>query len=318
MTRAAISVVTIAWRNEVFAPAFAASLLAAAARAGGPPPELVVVANGADGRAAADAVVDACLDTVLCPVVVHLDRNTGFSGGADAGVENTAGDVVVVANLDLTFDQSFLDVVAREAAESEWDLLAPSVVQGPERLEKGASRRKRAHRVLWVSPPPPAGAAVPGGNGACVVLRRATLERRVAAAGALFDPEFHSFNEDIDLFWWAERAGLVVRYSPDARVEHALAGSFGGRHRFEERPVDVQRRVMANYRVTVWKNASGTADWLGWLLGETQYLGQAVRSRRGRGVRDYAASWKLAVATARAIRRRSGCLRPPILPGDRG
>lgn len=312
-----ISVVTIAWRNEQFATTFARSLDAAASHGGtGNQTQLVVVVNGPEGAAAADALLDALGETGIVPVVVRLDRNTGFSGGADAGADRASGDILVVANLDVVFDGLFFDVVRREAESSTWDILAPQVLQGPDGLDCGVSRRRRSHRLAWVAPPLEA-APVPAGNGACIILRRSALERRIADSGALFDPEFHSFNEDIDLFWWAERAGLVVWYAPHLRVEHALAGSFGGRHRFEERPVDVQRRVMANYRVTVWKNASGLSDWWGWALGELEYLGQATRSRGVRGVRDYAASWPMAWATARAIRFRNGRLRSPALASER-
>jgi GT2 family glycosyltransferase len=303
-----VSVVTIAWHNEGFSNAFTDSLVAAAARSG-EVPELIVVVNGPDGEAAGAAVRAACKGTVLVPIVVPLDRNTGFSGGADAGVDRANGDVIVVANLDVFFDDCFLEVVEREATTAAWDLLAPRVAQGPDRQDCGVSRRRRCHRLAWVLPPSP-GTAVPAGNGACIVLRRSALEQRQADSGALFDPEFHSFNEDIDLYWWVERAGLVVRYAPEARVAHALAGSFDGRHRFEDRPVDVQRRVMANYRVTVWKNAERLRDWLGWPLGELEYLAQVTRARGPRGIGAYLASWPLAITTARAIRTRTGRLRP--------
>ena len=299
-----VSVVTIAWRNAKHAPSFASSLATAAAA--GPSPQVVVVVNGEEGQEAAALLGDGRDATV-----VRLDTNTGFSGGADAGVDHATGEIVVVANLDLTFDERFFEVLQAEAA-GDWDLLAPRVVQGPTGRDEGVSRRTASHRLAWVSPPPAGPTTVPGGNGACLVLRRTTLDRRRAALGALFDPEYHSFNEDIDLFWWAEREGLVVRYVPDLHVHHALAGSFAGAHRFPERPPEVQRRVMANYRVTVWKNATGLREWLGWPLGEAVYAGQALVYGRGAGLRAYAASWADSVRVAGAIRRRRGRLRPPV------
>lgn len=302
-----ISFVTIAWRNERYAADFASSLSAAADRAAAADVELVLVVNGPEGEEAAAELGGA--SPALKPVVVRLETNTGFSGGANAGVTQATGDVVVVANLDLRFDPAFVDVVRREGGEP-WDLLAPRVVQGPDREDTGVSGRTRSHRLTWLSPPP-GPTTVPAGNGACLVLRRSVVERRTADLGALFDAEYHSFNEDIDLFWWAQRAGLAVRYVPDLRVDHALAGSFGERHRFVDRPPEVQRRVMANYRVTVWKHASDAADWLGLALGEAQYLGQAVVSRGPAGIGLYAASWPDAVRTALAVRRRRGRLRPP-------
>jgi GT2 family glycosyltransferase len=306
-----VSIVTIAWRNERYAADFASSLARAVERAGEVETELVVVVNGPEGEAAGAAVTDACRGTPLTPVIVHLGANTGFSGGADEGVARTTGEIVVVANLDLTFDAGFLDGLGREAGEA-WDLLAPGVVQGAHDQETGVSRRTGTHRLAWASPVPSAPVTVGAGNGACLVLRRSALERRTAALGALFDPEYHSFNEDIDLFWWAERAGLAVRYAPGLQVRHALAGSFGEKHRFVDRPPEIQRRVMANYRITVWKNADGPGDWLGLAAGEAQYLAQALVSRGFRGTALYAASWVDAVRTARAIRTRRGRLRPPV------
>ncbi len=301
---------TIAWRNERYCAEFVRSLDRAVAHAGGGWPELVVVENGPEGAAARERFVEACESTGRSPTVVRLETNTGFSGGVNAGVARATGQVLVVANLDLTFDERFLEVLRREAFEGTWDLLAPRVVQGADRVETGVAHRTRSHRLAWVAPAPTAAGPVPAGNGACMILRRAVLERREAEAGALFDPEYHSFNEDIDLFWWADHTGLVIRYCPDLRVDHVLAGSFGGDYRFPVRPLDVQRRVMANYRVTVWKNATGF-DWLGWPVGEVEYLGQSVLARGLGGVRTYAASWPDAVATVRAIRRRRGRLRPP-------
>ena len=308
---AAISVVTMAWRNEKHAAPFVTSLAAAAAAAGGPAPQVVLVVNGPEGDAAGAAFAEAAVGANLDVTPVRLDINAGFSGGANAGVALATGEVIIVANLDLTFDERFLAVPAREAVDARWDLLAPRVLQGPAGDDAGVSRRTRSHRLAWVYPPPSEPSAVRGGNGACLVLRRTTLERREAETGALFDPEYHSFNEDIDLFWWADRRGLVVRYVPELRVTHALAGSFAGDHRFRDRPVDVQRRVMANYRVTVWKHASGPGEWLGWLLGEAVYAGQAALFGRLAGARAYAASWPDSVRTASAIRKRRGRLRVP-------
>ena len=60
----AVSVVTIAWRNEQHAAAFAESVAG---------DQLIVVINGPEGEAAAALIPDA--------EVVRLEENTGFSGG---------------------------------------------------------------------------------------------------------------------------------------------------------------------------------------------------------------------------------------------
>lgn len=308
------SVVTMGWRNERHAEAFVSSLAAASARAGPPAPELIFVVNGPEGSAAATVADDAARTQQLPLTIVGLETNTGFSGGANAGVARASGEVVVVTNLDLTFDERFVEVLRREtgAPGGAWDLLAPNVTQGDADGDAGVSVRTPSHRLAWRSPAPSLPSRVPGGNGSCLVLRRSTITRREEGLGALFDAEYHSFNEDIDLFWWAARQGLVIRYVPDLRVAHLLAGSFAGSHRFRDRPADVQRRVMANYRVTVWKNAASLRDWLGWPAGEAVYGGQALVFGGLAGLRRYAASWPESIRTAVAIRRRRGRLRPPV------
>lgn len=313
--RPAISVITMGWRNERHAAAFVSSLAAAAARAGPPAPELIFVVNGPEGSDAATVAGEVARAQGLALTVVHLETNTGFSGGANAGVARAGGDVIVVANLDLTFDERFLEVVGREAGPQggAWDLLAPRVAQGGAGEDAGVSVRTASHRLAWRSPAPTVPGPVPGGNGACLVLRRSTIARRERELGALFDAECHSFNEDIDLFWWMARRRLAIRYVPDLKVSHALAGSFAGSHRFRDRPPDVRRRVMANYRVTVWKNAATVRDWLGWPLGEAVYAGQAAVFGGLAGLRLYAASWPESIRTAGAIRRRRGRLRPPAI-----
>ncbi len=309
--RPAVSLVTIGWRNEGYAVGFADTLAVAWQRAGGPQLEIIVVANGPEGRLAALQVTDALASTPLEVIVLDVERNEGFAGGANAGVARCSGDILVIANLDLVFDDRFLEVLT--ACHSyPWDLLVPNVREpdGDGGLQgNGAARRRRFHRHAWLVPQPTSPVRVQAGNGSCLVLTREVLTQRQLLVGGLFDREYGSFNEDVDLFWWAERTGLRVMYEPEAIVEHALAGSHGGLHRFVDRVPEVQRQVMANYRVTVWKHASGPVDWVGWALGEVIYLGQASRSRGPKGAWQYLRSWKDSLVCATAIRRRRSRLR---------
>jgi GT2 family glycosyltransferase len=304
-------VVTLAWRNEQHGEAFVASLARAASKAanGTYKPGLILVVNGPEGAAAAERVVDTAALRGLKVAVVTLDENRGFSGGMNAGLAQATGEIVVLVNLDVTFDEGFFEVLETEILAQNWDLLAPLVVEGRGRSEHGVSRRTWSHRLSWIEAPRPNIGPVPAGNGACLILRRSAVHLRQDAIGGIFDGEYHSFNEDIDLFWWAERRGLAVRYAPDLRVTHALAGSFAGAHRFGVRPPDVQQTVMANYRLTVWKNARTLSEWLGWVAGEAEYSAQAFLARGPTGLQTYAASWPESVRKASAIRRRRGRLR---------
>lgn len=305
-----ISVVTLGWQNEKFASGFLMSLEAAWQMAGQPAIELIVVENGDRGRAAVSRLRNSA--TQLPLTIITLPDNRGFSGGANRGVAATSGEIVVVANLDLELDERFLVELGSMSSRS-WDLLVPAVLPlepaRPTPLNTGPARRRLVHRHAWVTPPPETARRVQAGTGSCMVLRRSTIDRRSAAAGGLFDPEYHSFYEDVDLFWWAERHHLVSLYDPALLVRHALAGSFGGQYRFGTRPAAIQQQVIANWRITVWKNARTPADWIGWIVGEWAYLAQATLEGGPAGTARYFRSWVDAFRRASIIRRRRGALR---------
>lgn len=305
-----ISMVTLAWQNENFASGFLMSLERAWQAAGQPTIELIVVENGDCGKAAVSRLRDSA--TPLSLTIIPLPTNRGFSGGANLGVAATSGEIVVVANLDLEFDERFL-VELGSMSSRPWDLLVPAVLplepSRPTPLNTGPARRRLLHRHAWVTPPPETVRQVQAGTGSCLVLRRSTIDRRSAAVGGLFDSEYHSFYEDVDLFWWAERHHLVSLYDPALVVRHALAGSYGGRYRFGTRPPAIQQQVMANWRITVWKNARTPTDWIGWIVGEMAYLAQAIVKAGPAGTTRYLRSWAEAFRRASTIRRRRGALR---------
>jgi GT2 family glycosyltransferase len=321
-----ITIVTLLWRNQTYAHGFVDSLEAAACRAG-VSVELIAVENGPDGQPAT-AFLEERLRELSCLEfhVVRTPVNRGFAGGVNLGCQRASGDVFVVANLDLVFSERFL-IELRRAAEvlDQPSFLAPSVVtpragagrgRGPsheERCEEdGALRRGRLHRLRGLSRPPKGAQRVPAGNGSCLVFGRSLYDLRVDAIGGLFDYEYHSYYEDVDLFWWADNRGVPVWFDPHLRVIHYQGGSFGGKYRFRDRTSDVQTSIMANYRITVWKHASAASDVFFWLVGECGYLLWSLLYCRWEGARNYVASWVLASRRARAIRARRGRLRDVV------
>jgi GT2 family glycosyltransferase len=328
--RPPVSLVTLLWRNEEYVPAFLATL-AAATRHAGATVEVVAVQNGPEGRAAARLFDDrrAAFPELRITLVREHD-NLGFAGGADRGCRAASGDILVVANLDLEFDEDFvLELLRTGETLTTACLVAPSVrtplpadrsrersghpPDGAAFRETGRLRRGPLHMTRELRDAPPAGTPVQVGNGSCLVFGRPLYDLRLAAAGALFDPEYHSFYEDVDLFWWAENAGVPVWFDPHLKVLHHQGGSFGGQYRFGDRSRDLRCSVMANYRITVWKNLDAVAGWLGWLAGECGYVALNVRHGGARGLYDYGRSWVLATRRYRAIRARRGSLRsrPP-------
>jgi GT2 family glycosyltransferase len=320
-----ISIVTLLWRNEEYAGPFLCSLRRSAAKAG-INVELIAVQNGPDGAAAAGELNRFLPAAPVCVELTTTDDNLGFAGGMNLGSQRTTGDIIVLANLDLEFGETFVEGLLQLLdGSAPAGLVAPSVTtptRGPNGAtvleELGALRRSPVHRFRRVKPPDGL-APVPAGNGCCIVMPRPTYERRVAAIGGVFDAEYHSYFEDLDLFWWASYNGEEILFDPGLQVVHHRAGSFGGKHQFAERSPDIQISVMANYRINVWKHARTPGDLVGWFIGEIGYLAWSTTAARLRGVRNYLASWDLALRRARRIRRRRGGLRsphaePPRLP----
>jgi GT2 family glycosyltransferase len=312
---ACITVITLLWRNERFAPAFLDSLDAAARRAA-TPVQLIAVENGPDGRLATEALSSHAVHASHVVLAFrHSSTNVGFAGGANLGCAAATGDVLVVANLDLEFDPDFVVRLREQQTTLATPcFLAPSVAS-PARsghdgdVDRGPLRRDRLHRPQAVDGALSPGQRVPAASGSCLIFGRALYARRSAAVGGLFDEEFHSYYEDVDLFWWAEQRAIPTRWAPAIKVVHHQGGSFDGKYRFRDRSPELRASVMANYRLTVWRRAAGPLDVLCWLAGECGYLAKCTVYSGPSGVATYARSWPLALGRLRTINARRGSWR---------
>lgn len=297
-----ISIVCITFGDPGLAVRTGTGLEAAQRSAGNPPVELVLVAVGPDGASAAKTVAERCRPAGLDPIVVELAAGTGYVAAANVGAARARGDIVVVARPEVSFHQRFVRRLRVEAEET-WDLLAPAVREGEgSKVPAGATHRGRLLRLVPDANPPKQPQPVAAGNGACVVIRRRVLDRRAQLAGGVFEEAFEDGAEDLELFWWAERENLLVRYVPNLIVGNAVG---------QETDVapEINRRAMADYRVTVWRHAREPRDWWAWVLGESTALGEVVVAHRLDGLRRYAASWSDSAKVVAHIRRRRGGLR---------
>jgi GT2 family glycosyltransferase len=257
-------------------------------------------------RAAADA---EHIRMLLC----RSPDNAGFTGGANRGCAVASGDILVIANLDLEFDPAFVvEITAWAAALSEPAFLVPSVASprmNGHGVDGGPLRRDWLHRPAALAETPSPGERVPSANGSCIIFGRSLYARRCAAVGGVFDPEYHSYWEDVDLFWWAERQDIPAWWAPSIKVLHHQGGSFGGKFAFRDRSADLRASIMANYRLTVWRHASRLPEVFGWLMGEAGYLAECALYAGPSGVGHYLRSWHLSRTRARAIAARRGAWR---------
>jgi len=207
--------VVVHWRNE--------ELLAelAAAWSRDPRFELLVVDNGSS------APLPEGIRTL------RPGRNLGFGGGANLGIAEAKGEILLILNPDVVPEPGALESLLEGfAAVPDAAGLAPRLL-GPDGESQAGWQLRRLPSawdlVLHALPvgsseaqaEPAAGAAVEQPAAAALALRREAL----AKVGG-FDPGFHpAWFEDVDLAKRFQAAGLAIRYWPAARFRHRLGST---------------------------------------------------------------------------------------------
>lgn len=214
-----LSGVVVHWRNEDLL----AELVAAWPR--DPRFELLIVDNGSS------APLPPPREAVR---VLRPGRNLGFAGGANLGIAEAKGEIVLILNPDVVPEDGALDrLLEGFAAWPDAAGLAPRLL-GPAGEPQAAWQLRKipsAWELLTHALPvpgasrkelePPAGAPVEQPAAAALALRREAL----AAVGG-FDPGFHpAWFEDVDLARRLRQVGLTIRYWPAARFRHRLGST---------------------------------------------------------------------------------------------
>lgn len=208
--------VVIHWRNEDLL----AELVAAWPR--DPRSELLVVDNGSSSPLP---------DGVR---VIRPGRNLGFAGGANAGIAEAKGEILLILNPDVVPEEGALDrLIEGFAAHPDAAGLAPRLVglagepQWAWQLRRLPSPWSLLLHALPlggeapISSEPPEGARIEQPAAAALALRRTAL----GAVGG-FDDGFHpAWFEDVDLARRFHQAHLPILYWPSARFRHRLGST---------------------------------------------------------------------------------------------
>ncbi|MDP8256350.1 MAG: glycosyltransferase [Candidatus Alcyoniella australis] len=244
--------------------------------------ELILVDNGSDDGTA--QWVEQHLPQVR---VLRLDRNLGFGGGCNAGVEAARFGIVYMLNNDMRVEPGFLEPTW-QAFEDRELFAATSRISFEQR--DGAARRSEEsgltvahwHRGLLQlrhlfdnqSDVAPALYAGGGSSGYCKAKFQA-----LGGFDALYEP---FYVEDLDLSYRAWKRGFRVLYLPQSAVVHKHRGTIG-KHYSRARLFDV---FSLNYLRFTWRDITGRGEllrhclWLPWSAARTLY----GRSSPGQGV----------------------------------
>lgn len=214
-----VTVVIPAWNGRQQLPACLEALLSQQGDI-----EIVVVDN-----ASSDGSADWVAERYPQVRLIRHQRNLGFAGGCNAGLQAAAGDLLVLLNQDAVVQDGWLRAIAHAARDRQVGIIGCKILEpdaktlnhcggaldmeAVETRHLGAGETDRgqydqASDVEYVT-------------GAAFALRRDVLER----VGLLDDRFFPGYYEDADYCVRVRRAGLRIRYVPDAIVIHHVSTS---------------------------------------------------------------------------------------------
>ncbi len=189
--------------------------------------EVVVVDNGS--RDGSLALLERDYPEVK---VVALARNLGFAGGVNAGIRQAQGEIIALLNNDTEADPHWLAALGQALADNPQAGLAASKVLLFERRNVFHSAGdfygldgRPGNRGVWQVDEGQYDTLMEvfGACGAAAAYRRAVLDQI-----GLFDEDFGSYCEDVDLAWRAQLAGHRCVFAPQAVVYHRLSATGGG------------------------------------------------------------------------------------------
>ena len=213
LTRPRVSIIVVNWNGREHLEACFSSL-----RALDYPRDLlecICVDNGSTD----DSV--ALLRTRFPEVrIVELQENRGFTGGNEAGVAASTGDVLLFVNNDMRFEPSFVSrlvdalderTACAGARVMSWDGTRIDFVRGT------ASFEARGYQEHFGTPFVPGTALAESffPNGGAFAVTRAAYDE----AGG-FDPALFAYYDDVDLGWRLRMAGHRIRTAADAVAYH--------------------------------------------------------------------------------------------------
>ncbi|MBN2054775.1 glycosyltransferase family 2 protein [bacterium] len=163
--------------------------------------------------------------------VIALDRNHGFAGAVNRGIEASGTPYIALLNNDTIPDRSWLAelMAAMECEPRPGSCASKMVLMEPaghiDTAGDGFTIAGFAYKHGWMEEESDYHDTAREVFGACA---GAALYRLDALQDAgLFDESFFAFEEDVDLAFRLQLAGYSCRYAPQARVLHKMRATAG-------------------------------------------------------------------------------------------
>jgi N-acetylglucosaminyl-diphospho-decaprenol L-rhamnosyltransferase len=215
--------------------------------------------------------------------IIRSPKNIGFAGGANLGIANSTGDVIVLINNDAVAAPGFLSAIIaplvddgndRVAAVTARILLSGRFVPAPGSPTAYVSASGQRWERVARNATPGSGIALINSTGNQVSRSGngrdrswldttddenspvdvfgfsgggAAIRRAALEKVGLFDERLFMYYEDTDLAWRLRRAGWTVQYAQGATVWHRHAASSGIRSPFFLRH-NVRNRILVTAR----------------------------------------------------------------------
>jgi GT2 family glycosyltransferase len=252
------SIVITNWNGRDLLAKYLPHVMAAA----GENDEIIVVDN-----ASSDGSAEFVQRSFPRVQVLRQERNLGFGGGSNAGVQAARHRVVILLNNDMRpLPSAFAPLVAGFSDPDVFAVSSQIFFSDPTRrreetgltsgrFEKGFLRVRHEIEPRINKPFP----TFYGGGGSTAYDREKFLE--VGGFDALFEP---FYVEDADLSYGAWRRGWKVLYQPESHLFHEHRATIGKHYS----AAAIQTYLQKNYVLMVWKNVHKPS----WLASHFSYL----------------------------------------------